>query len=134
MREILFRGERLDNGDWVYGYYVGPVGVTNDPEICDANDITGGRYDVDPATVGQYTGLTDKNGVKIFEGDIVRTKYGRLCIVVWFPPKLCFDLEPICNSENLERKAPDKWDLWDENNLEVVVNINDNPELLEEES
>lgn len=71
MREILFKAKRLDNGEWVEGYYIGPIGVLDVHEICDVHDITGPRVEVDPSTVCQYTGLKDKNGKRIFEGDIL---------------------------------------------------------------
>ena len=90
MREILFKAKRLSDGEWVEGYYIGPIGVLDVHEICDIHDITGPRVEVDPSTVCQYTGLTDKNGKKIFEGDIVRREtdyYGKHDVydepVVW---------------------------------------------------
>ena len=75
MREILFKAKRLSDGAWVEGYYIGPVGVLGVHEICDIHDVTGMRVEVDPSTVCQYTGLTDKNGKKIFEGDICLCPY-----------------------------------------------------------
>ena len=85
MREILFRGKRIDNGEWVYGYPVGWQNEGGDISIVDSRfgaciDESGNLMmleapfvtKVDPATVGQCTGLTDKNGKRIFEGDIVK--------------------------------------------------------------
>ena len=78
-REILFRGKQTDNGEWVEGYYA-PCSFGSwpcRPAIVNKADLENGMWhyeEVDPSTVCQFTGLTDKNGVKIFEGDVVERK------------------------------------------------------------
>ena len=141
MREILFRGKSVNTGEWVEGSL---IVLTYQPaddapfqhyEIEDTtigispNDFMSGIYTtVDPATVGQYTGLTDKNGKKIYEGDIV--KYGDTINKVVFEQR---------NGTAYFGVVMDDTETWhfgyltNAEGMEVIGNIHDNPELLEDD-
>lgn len=126
-REILFRGKH--DPKYGVGWCYGVPYTDHDGDCIMATNIS--RRVVIKETVGQYTGLTDKNGVKIFEGDVVRTQYGRLCVVIWNQTDChCgWDLYPV----NDDHKPPSKWCMFNKDCLEVVANIHDNPELLKGE-
>lgn len=142
MRPIEFRAKAKDpkNCNCVEdsGFVFGGIafdGCTNDTYITRWNSFGLGfieNVEVDSATVGQFTGLTDKNGTRIYDGDIVATKYGRLCIVEWFdsPQYQGWDLRSILNAKNIRLRAPSEIDLWQSENLEIVGNIHDNPKML----
>lgn len=124
MREILFRSKRVDNGEWIYGDLLQTK--YNDGRIyCDMIEQTptAGICKVTPSTVGQYTGLTDKNGNKIFEGDIVQCYGGERCQGYWeYNDKLTIDMS---NPQTM-------MFLNETENKKIIGNIHDNPELLEE--
>ena len=130
MREILFRGKRLDNGEWVYGYYVhiGPVSCQRTyiiPEYASALYVN----EVYPSTVGQYTGLNDKNGKRIFEGDIAKVLQGKDKDIAYVGfENGAFMLYP--KTGNIYERT--LWEYWyNDWDVEVIGNITDNPELLE---
>lgn len=134
MRTIKFRGRRIDNGEWVYGYFVGTtdsvaiiipfekvnydIGYIGDSECCYCF----------PETIGQFTGLHDKNGKEIYEGDIIieklkrSRKYSERLVI-------CFD--------GFEWQGKNEYGsttslslLSEYHTFEVIGNIHDNPELL----
>lgn len=144
MREILFRGKRADNGNWIFGSLFTRI---NERYIIPLPLITSKSL-VDPVTVGQYTGLTDKKGEKIFEGDIFRANNGiNVCIAVVkfgeFYPKMFYKmLDMYCAgarhipAKGFYAESVDKHEemfLFQSPCVEVIGNIYDNPELLEVE-
>lgn len=127
-REILFRGKRIDNGEWVEGDLIqspdGRKGISTLDSI----------FTLQPSTVCQFTGLTDENGKKIWENDIIAytdmtsTESGyseRDCIgqVKWSGEELCFYVT--------NRLSAESWEVLQE--CVVIGNAIDNPELLEVE-
>lgn len=133
MREIFFRGKRIDNGEWVYGFY-SPVNlplVGNTGHFI--NECGFRAVEIQPETVSQYTGLTDKIGIKIFEGDIVRYSVIIMHTVVHKQiMKITFKKGSFCMEELNYVSHPLFYNI-DNTCLEVIGNIHDNPELLKGE-
>ena len=122
MREILFRG-KITQDEWVYGFY-------ENVKLEEATiHYINGKI-VSSKTVGQYTGLTDKNGKKIFEGDIIDTP-DRLVKVVWFEGNAQFDLHFIRYKDDVTTTNFKGIHMRDLKEYEVIGNIHDNSELLE---
>ena len=130
MREILFRGKRLDNGEWEYGFIVKMFGAYHIIDKDDENTA----YEVIPETVGQYTGLKDKNGKRIFEDDVCRFREwsnGEMCWV----GKVHWEHQQFMVSGGPNQECETMFELclsrFISENIEVIGNITDNPELLE---
>ena len=123
MREILFRGKTL-LGKWIEGDLLNYLGYGKVHIV--RHCLGAGGQEVIPETVGQYTGLTDKNGKKIFEGDVVRTTFDdyntKNLVCFWNESNIEFGLEKDDFDIGLGYLAPLE--------LEVIGNIHDNPELL----
>ena len=128
MREILFRGKRVDDGKWVYGcYYELDMG-----KVMISTCIKREAYEVQHKTVGQFTGLTDKNGKKIFEGDIVRRFNSKKQEVMRYAVKWntdCCMFVLICEDTYLGEYDSDFTVFYGEE-FEIVGNVHDNPELM----
>ena len=131
MRDILFRGKSIFDGEWLQG----DLFHRND-EFLINNYQKGFNIAVKPETVGQFTGVTDKNGKKIFEGDIVNEKHEGNCVVRYSRHDLwccgcCFDSHEsvgfYLDTEGNGAYSDDE--AW--HDIEVIGNIHDNPELLE---
>jgi uncharacterized phage protein (TIGR01671 family) len=141
MRDILFRGKRCDNGEWVQGYYIRAEhhwhkhGVHKDWITLGASANVGwfalhNKYAVKAETVGQFTGLTDKNGKKIFEGDIIKIPddYDEFGINAGEIYEVYFAFGGF-RLKPKHSKAKGFW-LEDDKTVEIIGNIHDNPELL----
>ena len=143
MREILFRGQIFGSREWVYGHYR----VGRKLHIIYNDENSDHCYAVRPESVGQFTGLTDKNGKKIFEGDLLNgfeypfyrsesNEHNYFAEVVWFDENCAFGLVThkhltskvrgisAGNADYIEDFNSEEW--------EVIGNIHDNPELLKE--
>lgn len=141
MREILFRGKRKDNGEWAFGYFwSNDVGNSFIRVTKENDEIVLKDYEVISETVGQYTGLTDKNGKRIFEGDIVELTdksfdYKWKAVVEFGNPNGNYtwgwQLKPIGNAKNVNTDIL-CWVEMEETGAycEVIGTIYDKPELL----
>ena len=119
MREFLLRGKRTDNGEWITDsetYIRDGDGIWLSDE--NLNVVT-----VIPETVGQYKGLTDKNGVRIFEGDILKA-FGYIYVIMWDSIRAMFYLR-----DPVYRVTSDFYNYCG-SDLSVIGNIHDNPDIL----
>ena len=127
MREILFRGKRKDNGEWVQGDFAHPCNIVIEEigydEVLKQKNVTIiNDYEVDPETVGQFTGILDRNGRKIFEGDkvkFVHTDYDWVYAVEYYGNRAEYILRALTDGNNLSLHC------FASTELEVVGNVAD---------
>ena len=139
MREILFRGKRVDNGEWIEGYFL-PGNERKSLHPCIFVYLPETQsfecFDIDIDTLGEYTGLTDKNGTRIFEGDILgyseqselRYLNNVRFVVLYDNLNACFVVERYVNGNYKLQKRLATFN--PSKHLEVIGNVYDNPELL----
>ncbi|EPS8735746.1 YopX family protein [Listeria monocytogenes] len=146
MREIEFRGNRIDNGEWIYGNLMqfedSATFIFADERkgastLTYAHFIINNMHAIDEKTVGQYTGLKDKNGKKIFEGDIVAFSEDDFHVFnsqveyfseVGYP---AFDIK-VPSTYYFDSNVFSEVSMSGLYEIEVIGNIHENPELLEE--
>lgn len=139
MLDVLFRGERVDNGAWVEGFYCHFKDVGKGREThriydrfseTDCDDFYPDWYEVEPESVGQYTGRDDEKGVRIFEGHIISFK--RTNALGWTTSRrgvVKYDEES--TMFYVLANTGDAWGWYEISDVQVIGNIFDNPELME---
>lgn len=144
MRDILFKAKRISDGQWVEGYLYKQVGVKDRIYFAiEVIDNTVKAYEVDESTICQYTGLTDKNGNKIWENDVVRYQFDtddcifpnkdtkkRVGKIFFSDFRASFSVAMGRNGNKAINNDLFKY-VQNGNRVEVIGNIFDNPELLE---
>ena len=133
MREILFRGKvasevlsgnEKKDGVWVYGFYSPAIWYPSLEQRPSIKTFSGSDIEIDPNTLGQYTGLKDVNGTKIFESDIVLVSGVAKAKIIWNAEDACFAFDYGADGRPL------MLDFVNDTSIEVIGNIHDNPELL----